>query len=54
MTRGGQRAARVGCGGGLKRASRLALAGGFLFFLVKGMLWLSVPVLIARGCLVGS
>ncbi|MDP5121101.1 MAG: hypothetical protein NWQ46_05880 [Spirosomaceae bacterium] len=23
---------------------------GFLFFLIKGLLWLIVPYLIARGC----
>ncbi len=24
---------------------------GFFFFMIKGMAWLIVPVLIARGCL---
>lgn len=24
---------------------------GFLFFLAKGLLWLLLPVLVARGCL---
>lgn len=30
---------------------RLGLAG-FLFFAIKGMLWILIPVLVARGCLV--
>lgn len=28
---------------------RMGLAG-FLFFLAKGLMWLLVPVLIAKGC----
>ncbi|MEK7834411.1 MAG: hypothetical protein AAB401_25205 [Acidobacteriota bacterium] len=28
---------------------RFGLAG-FLFFLIKGLLWLLVPVLLAKGC----
>ncbi|HMV86131.1 MAG TPA: alanyl-tRNA synthetase [Blastocatellia bacterium] len=29
---------------------RLGLAGA-LFFLVKGLLWILIPVLVAKGCL---
>ena len=29
---------------------RLGLAG-FLFFAIKGMLWILIPVLVAKGCL---
>jgi hypothetical protein len=29
---------------------RLGLAG-FLFFAIKGMLWILVPVLVAKGCM---
>ena len=35
--------------------ARLATCGaaGFLFFLIKGLLWLTVPVLIAKGWISG-
>jgi hypothetical protein len=39
--------------GVIRKAGWPAAIGLFLFFLIKGLLWLLIPYLLAKGCING-